>query len=632
MTDTELRPVAPSIAAAGAAMEAVLPFDDPADLQDARRGFIRALTPGQVHAADGRVVWDADAWKPVLSGLRPPSVNPSLWRQAQLVALQGLYEVLPGTYQVRGLDLSNMTLVEGQDGVIVIDPLISSECAAAALNLYRSERGDRPVTAVIYTHCHVDHFGGVRGVVSGDDVASGRVPVLAPEGFLEHAVAENVYAGTAMARRAAYMYGAALPPGPDGQLGAGLGMTTSTGTVTLIPPTREITATGQEEVLDGVRLVFQVTPGTEAPAEMNFLFPDTGALCMAENATHTLHNLLTLRGALVRDPRIWARYLTEAIDLFTDRAEVEFASHHWPTWGRDRIVELLSLQRDLYAYQHDQTLRLINRGFTGNEIAEMLEMPPALEQAWHARGYYGSVSHNVKAVYQRYMGWFDGNPAHLWPHPPEEAGRRYVDLAGGPERLLENARHAYDDGDFRWAAEVVSHLIFADPAHGEARDLEAAALEQLAFGAENGTWRNFFLTGAAELRGAAAGTPTETASPDLMAALSLPQLFDSLAIRVDGPRAWDLRLTIDWEFTDTGDHHRTTLANGVLTHGPVPDRDGAETRVRATRASFLALVSGASPAELAAAGDLAVDGDAETLDRLAGVLDNPDPGFAIVLP
>jgi alkyl sulfatase BDS1-like metallo-beta-lactamase superfamily hydrolase len=349
MTDTELRPVAPSIAAMGAATEAMLPFDDPADLQDARRGFLRALTPGQVHAADGRVVWDADAWQPVLHRPRPSSVNPSLWRQAQLVALHGLYEVLPGTYQVRGLDLSNMTLVEGRDGVIVIDPLISSECAAAALDLYRSERGNRPVTAVIYTHCHVDHFGGVRGVVSGDDVAGGRVPVLAPEGFLEHAVAENVYAGTAMARRAAYMYGAALPPGPEGQLGAGLGMTTSTGTVTLIPPTREITATGQEEVLDGVRLVFQVTPGTEAPAEMNFLFPDTGALCMAENATHTLHNLLTLRGALVRDPRIWARYLTEAIDLFADRAEVEFASHHWPTWGRDRIVELLSLQRDLYA-------------------------------------------------------------------------------------------------------------------------------------------------------------------------------------------------------------------------------------------------------------------------------------------
>jgi alkyl sulfatase BDS1-like metallo-beta-lactamase superfamily hydrolase len=632
MTGTDLRPVAPSIAAAGAATEATLPFDDPTDLQDAHRGFLAAFTPGQVHAADGRVVWDADAWQPVLSGPRPPSVNPSLWRQAQLVALQGLYEVVPGTYQVRGLDLSNMTLVEGRDGVIVIDPLISSECAAAALALYRSVRGDRSVTAVIYTHCHVDHFGGVRGVVSADDVASGRVPVLAPEGFLEHAVAENVYAGTAMARRAAYMYGAALPVGPEGQLGAGLGMTTSTGTVTLIPPTREITATGHEEVLDGIRLVFQITPGTEAPAEMNFLFPDTGALCMAENATHTLHNLLTLRGAVVRDPRIWARYLTEAIDLFGDRAEVEFASHHWPTWGRDRVVELLSVQRDLYAYLHDQTLRLINRGFTGAEIAERMQLPPSLEKAWHARGYYGSVSHNVKAIYQRYMGWFDGNPAHLWPHPPEAAGRRYVELAGGAERLLENARRAYEDGDFRWAAEVVSHLVFADPSRQEARELEAAALEQLGFGAENGTWRNFFLTGASELRGAAAVTPTETASPDLMAALSLTQLFDSVAIRVDGPNAWSQQLTIDWEFTDTGDRYRTALGNGVLTHGPGSTRDAADARVTTTRSTLLALLGGVPSADLTAAGDLTIDGDTDALDRLTGVLDRPDPGFAIVLP
>ncbi|MGY1593645.1 alkyl/aryl-sulfatase [Geodermatophilus sp. SYSU D00708] len=632
MTDTDLRAVASSITAAAAATEAALRFDDPTDLEDARRGFVSALTPGRVHAADGRVVWDADAWEPVLRTPRPPSVNPSLWRQAQLVALHGLYEVVPGTYQVRGLDLSNTTLVEGRDGVIVIDPLISAECAAAALELYRSARGQRPVTAVVYTHSHVDHFGGVRGVVSGEDVAAGRVPVLAPEGFLEHAVAENVYAGTAMARRAAYMYGAALPVGPAGQLGAGLGMTTSTGTVTLIPPTLEVTATGQEEVLDGVRLVFQVTPGTEAPAEMNFLFPDTGALCMAENATHTLHNLLTLRGALVRDPRVWARYLTEAIDLFADRTEVEFASHHWPTWGRDPVVELLSLQRDLYAYQHDQTLRLLNRGLTGAEIAEVLQMPPALDQAWHARGYYGSVSHNVKAVYQRYMGWFDGNPAHLWQHPPEAAGRRYVELAGGADRLLESARRAYDDGDFRWVAEVVSHLVFADPANREARELEAAALEQLGFGAENGTWRNSFLSGAAELRGGRASTPTETASPDLMAALSLTQVFDALAIRVDGPRAWPLRTTIDWEFTDTGDRYRTSLANGVLTHGPGPGRDAADAHVRTTRATLLALLAGAAPADLAAAGDLVVEGASDALDRLAGVLEQPDPAFAIVLP
>jgi alkyl sulfatase BDS1-like metallo-beta-lactamase superfamily hydrolase len=347
----------------------------------------------------------------------PDSASPSLWRQSQLCARQGLFEVTDGIYQVRGLDLSNMTIVEGDRGVIVIDPLISTETAAAALALYRRHRGDRPVTGVIYTHSHGDHFGGVRGVVTGD------VPILAPAGFMGHAVEENVYAGGAMNRRAVYMYGAELPKSPGGQIGAGLGMTTSTGTVSLIPPTVDITRTGQQETVDGVAIEFQLTPGTEAPAEMNFLFPGRRALCMAENATHNLHNLLTLRGALVRDPRIWARYLTEAILAFGDRTDVAFASHHWPTWGHDRVIRFLSEQRDLYGYLHDQSLRLLNQGYTGMEIAEMMELPPALERACHARGYYGSVSHNVKAIYQRYMGWFDGNPASLWKHPPAEAAR-----------------------------------------------------------------------------------------------------------------------------------------------------------------------------------------------------------------
>jgi alkyl sulfatase BDS1-like metallo-beta-lactamase superfamily hydrolase len=633
MTETTARP---EILEAASAMEKNLRFAATADLDDARRGFVDAQSPGQVHAADGRVVWDADAWSPVLGAARPDTVNPSLWRQAQLVALHGLYEVTEGIYQVRGMDLSNMTLVEGRDGVIVIDPLISTETAAAALALYRRHRGDRPVTGMIYTHSHVDHFGGVRGVVSGDDVAAGRVPVLAPGGFVEHAVAENVYAGTAMARRAAYMYGAALPVGPAGQIGAGLGMSTSTGTVTLIPPTLDITWTGQEETVDGVRIVFQVTPGTEAPSEMNFLFPDRGALCMAENATHTLHNLLTLRGALVRDPHDWAHYLNEAIELFADATDVEFASHHWPTWGREKIVQLLSEQRDLYAYLHDQTLRLLNRGFVGAEIAEMLEMPPALDDAWHTRGYYGSVSHNVKAVYQRYMGWFDGNPAHLWQHPPEQAGRRYVEAVGGPDALLQVARRAYDAGDFRWVAELVGHLVFADPDHSDARELQAAALEQLGFGAENGTWRNFFLTGAYELRNGSVGTPAVTASPDMMAQLTLAQLFDSVAIHVDGPRAWDLRLGIDWTVTGpdgTEEKHWSRLGNGVLVHGTGSGRETADATVRLSRQALLGLVSGQASAEdLAKAGDLTVDGSTDVLGRLLGVLEPSDPGFAIVTP
>ena len=406
-----------------------LPFDDTADFDDADRGFIAAQQPCVVKAADGRVVWDNDAYA-FVDGDAPTSVHPSLWRQSKLCAKQGLYEVVEGIYQVRGFDLSNISFIEGDTGIIVIDPLISTETAAAALSLYRAHRGDRPVVAVIYTHSHVDHFGGVLGVTTQADVDAGRVAVIAPEHFTEHAVQENVYAGTAMARRAAYMYGAALDRGPQGQVGCGLGQVGSTGEVALIVPTVDIRETGETHTIDGVEIEFQMAPGTEAPAEMHFYFPRHRALCMAENATHNLHNLLTLRGALVRDPHGWAGYLTEAIDRFADRTDVVFASHHWPTWGRDRIVEFLSLQRDMYAYLHDQTLRLLNQGFTGIEIAENFQMPPALDKAWHTHGYYGSVSHNVKAVYQRYMGWFDGNPGRLWAHPPEAIGPRYVEAIG----------------------------------------------------------------------------------------------------------------------------------------------------------------------------------------------------------
>ena len=427
-------------------------------------------------------------------------MHPSLWRQSQLCAKQGLYEVVEGIYQVRGLDLSNISFIEGDTGIIVIDPLISTETAAAALALYRAHRGDRPVVAVIYTHSHVDHFGGVLGVTTQADVDAGKVAVIAPEHFTEHAVQENVYAGTAMARRAAYMYGAVLARGPQGQVGCGLGQVGSTGEVALIVPTVDIRETGEKHTIDGVEIEFQMAPGTEAPAEMHFYFPGFRALCMAENATHNLHNLLTLRGALVRDPHGWAGYLTEAIDTFADRADVVFASHHWPTWGKDRIVEFLSLQRDLYAYLHDQTLRQLNQGFTGIEIAESFQMPPALEKAWHTHGYYGSVSHNVKAVYQRYMGWFDGNPARLWAHPPEAIGPRYVEAMGGIDRVVETARKAFDDGDFRWAATLLDHAIFTDENHAGARELYADTLEQLAYGAENAVWRNFFLSGATELR------------------------------------------------------------------------------------------------------------------------------------
>lgn len=414
-----------------------------------------------------------------------------------------------GIYQVRGFDLSNISLVEGDTGVIVVDPLLSVECAAAAMALYREHRGDRPVKAVIYSHSHADHFGGVRGVVpDGADV-----PIIAPAGFLEHAVSENVYAGTAMNRRATFMYGAVLPRGATGQIGAGLGATTSTGTMSLIEPTLSITETGQEEAIDGVRIVFQLTPGTEAPAEMNFHFPDRRALCMAENATHNLHNVLTLRGALVRDPRVWARYLTEAIEMFAAGSDLLFASHHWPTWGTRELTAFLSQQRDLYAYLHDQTLRMLNQGYTGTEIAEMIQMPPALDRLWHTRGYYGSVSHNVKAVYQRYMGWFDGNPAHLWELPPEESAKKHVEFMGGAESILPKAEAALAAGETRWAAQVLNYVVFADPGNTAARELLARVYEELGHGSENATWRNFYLQGAAELRGDKPANTLDSSSP-----------------------------------------------------------------------------------------------------------------------
>ena len=611
------------------ALRETMPFSDTQDFEDADRGFIDKLMPGAVHADDGRVVWDSDTYD-FLAGEAPDSVNPSLWRQSTLAAKHGLYEVVEGIYQVRGIDLSNTTFVEGDTGVIVIDPLLTMETGAAALALYRKHRGDRPVTGMIYTHSHVDHFGGVRGMITDEDVASGRVPVLAPEGFVEHAVAENIYAGVAMARRAGYMYGAALARGPQGQVGAGLGQTTSTGLATLIPPTVDIARTGQEEVVDGVRIVFQMAPGTEAPAEMHFYFPDYKALCLAENATHTLHNILTLRGAVVRDPHAWSNYLTEAIGLFGGEAEVAFASHHWPTWGADRVVEFLAVQRDLYGYIHDQTLRMLNKGMVGPEIAEAIQLPPALEQAWSTHGYYGSVSHNVKAIYQRYMGWFDGNPAHLWQHPPVEAARRYVEFMGGADAVVERARASYEAGDLRWVAEVVNHVVFADPSHAAARALLADTYEQLGYGAENGTWRNFYLSGATELRDGSFGTPVATSSPDMVAQLSPPMLLDALAIQVDGPRAWDEQLTFDIELTDAPERYRVALRNGVLTYTTADQSDAADLIITASRAALPTLALGAVTPEVLAEAGIQLSGDASVLQRLTAVLDAPDPDFAIV--
>ncbi|MBF6101072.1 MBL fold metallo-hydrolase [Nocardia cyriacigeorgica] len=600
-------------------------FDDTTDFDNADRGFIEALDQPEIRTSDGRTIWDTGSYA-FLSGECPPTANPSLWRQGQLCNKQGLFEVTEGVYQVRNLDLSNMTLVEGDSGVIVIDPLISAETAAAALALYRRCRGDRPVTGLIYTHSHVDHFGGARGVVPEGHAP---VPVLAPSGFLEHAVSENVYAGNAMTRRAIYMYGVGIDKAPDGQIGCGLGMTTSTGTVTLIPPTVDITHTGQVEEIDGVRIVFQLTPGTEAPAEMNFLFPDRRALCMAENATHNMHNVLTLRGALVRDSRIWAHYLDEAIAMFADKADVAFASHHWPTWGSELWTELLAGQRDMYAYLHDQTLRLTNRGLTGPEIAEELSLPHALDRAWANRGYYGSLSHNVKAVYQRYMGWFDGNPAHLWEHPQAELAKRYVADYGGVDAVIAKGREYAERGDLRFAATLLNHAVFAEPGDDTAKQTLAEVYDKLGHGAENGTWRNFFLVAAHELRHGVTADTVQTADPAMMSALTVDMLIDSLAVRIDGPRAADKGFTMDWKLTDQDRTVRLTLSNGALTHrtgcAQAPLRGPADLTLTMTKPQLVNLLLGKDEG-------VAFEGDRSVLSTLIGLLDAPDTHFPIVTP
>jgi alkyl sulfatase BDS1-like metallo-beta-lactamase superfamily hydrolase len=609
-----------------------LPFDDTQDFDDTERGFIARANARQVTADDGRVVWDLDAYR-FLDEPAPDTAHPSLWRQGQLLIRDGLFEVVPGIYQLRGFDLSVMSVIEGETGVIVIDPLISRETAAAAWALYQEHRGPRNVVAMIYTHSHIDHFGGVKGIITEEDVESGRVAVIAPEGFMEAAIAENVFAGTAMARRSGYMYGAALAKGPHGQIGAGLGQTTSTGQPTLIPPTIDIKATGQELTIDGVRIVFQVTPGTEAPAEMNFYFPDHKALCTAENTSHTLHNILTLRGALVRDARTWASYLTETIDLWGDDLDVVFASHHWPTWGRERAVEFLSMQRDMYSYLHDQTLRMMNQGYVGAEIAEMMETPPALAAQWHTHGYYGSVSHNVKAIYQRYMGWYDGNPAHLWTHPPVASAERYVAAMGGSDAAVAIAQAAFDDGDLRWAVEVLNHVLFADEDHVGAGSLQARAFEQLGFGAENGTWRNVFLSGATELRDGRFGTPTRTGAVDLVMALTVEQILSSVAIRIDGPKAWSEHLVLSFVVTDIGQTFVFELRNGTANHRATRVPAADSTTLTLERRTLIGLMLGRVDFAAALAdGTIAIDGDPADLGRLVAVLGRNDPDFAIVTP
>ena len=609
---------------------AELPPDDGSDAANAARGLVAAAPDDlEITAADGRVVWSLAPYAFLReSDEAPESVHPALWRLARLNLAAGLYEVADGVYQVRGYDISNMTLIEGDEGVIVVDPLISPETAAAALALYREHRGERPVTAVLHTHSHIDHFGGVAGVI-GDE----QVPVWAPEGFTAAAVSENVIGGPAMARRAGYMYGAGLERGPRGQVDVGIGKGVSSGSPSLRAVTNEVTETGQTEVIDGVTFEFQLVPETEAPAELNFFLPETGALCVVETATHVLHNILTIRGAEVRDSLWWSQCLNETIELYGDRSQVLFAGHHWPTWGQAEIVDFLEQQRDLYRFLHDQSIRLSGQGLTGEEIAEQLELPPSLAELWHTRGAYGSLRHNARAVYQRYFGVYDGNPVNLDPLPPQAAAERYVKAVGGPARALELAREALDGGDERWAATLAGHVIFAEPENQAARELQAEAFEQLAYQTENATWRNAYLSGAMELREGVPEGGLRAQAPDIVRALDTGQLFDAMATRMDGHRAAESPLVLAWDFTDSGEKWTLRVENGALSSvsGRIPD--DAQATITTTRETLNSLIlQEIDPMEAFSSGAIAVEGDGMALAGFLGLLEEPDARFPIVTP
>ena len=633
MADSTPKPGSASTLAKNEAVRSALPFEDTEDYVLALRGLIEAVPDLEVRNEADRVVWDLKPYA-FLGEDCPDSVNPSLWRNAQLNMRVGLYEVVPGIYQARGFDISNMSFIETDSGVVVIDPLISVETARAALALYRKHRGDRPVVAVMYTHSHVDHFGGVRGVVDEAAVADGRVAVIAPEGFLEHAVSENLFAGPAMGRRAGYMYGALLPKGPRGQIDAGIGKGTSAGTLSLLAPTDLIRATGEVRVIDGVRFVFQMAPGTEAPAEMHFHLPHARALHLSENTNATMHNLYTLRGAQVRDARAWAFHLREALELFGADSDVLFSGHFWPRWGGQAIELHVNLQADLYQYINDQTLRLANHGLTMHEIGEQLTLPDELGLAWCNRGYYGTLNHNAKAVYQRYLGWFDGNPAHLDPLPPEAAGRKYVAFMGGADAVVEKARASFAAGEYRWVVEVLSHVVFGEPSHRDARELAADAMEQLGYQAESSVWRNFYLSGAQEMRHGVPRRPTRRGfAPDMAAAMTPAMFFDFLAVRLNGPAAAGKELDINFSFTDTGEHFAVSVRRAVLVARPGRLHASPLATFTMARRVLYGIAGGAiAGSDAVADGQLKVDGAPAALTEFMALFDAFDPWFGVATP
>jgi len=628
------KPASDATRRAQTTVAASLPFGDRRSFDNARRGFIASLDPLTIrHARADHAVYDLSAMG-FLEGDAPATVNPSLWRQAQLNALHhGLFEVVPGIWQVRSFDIANMTLVGGETGWIVIDPLTSIEASRAALALANRYLGERPVLAVIITHSHADHFAGVQGVVSAEDAASGRVAVIAPEGFVKEALSENVLAGNVMNRRATYMYGNLLPPGPEAFVTTGLGAALSMGSTSFVVPNDIVRRTGETRRLDGIDIEFQMTPGTEAPAEMVFYFPQFQALCMSEITSHHQHNLYTPRGAQVRDALAWSAQIQESIDLFGDRLEVHFASHHWPTWGRAAVIDYLEQQRDLYKFIHDQSLRLANHGFNMDEIAEQLTLPEELAREFSNRGYYGTLNHGAKAVYVKYLGHFDGNPANLHPHPPAAAARRYLEFMGGADAVVEKARRSFADGDYRWVAQVLNHVVMAEPQHAEGRALLADAYEQLGYQAESAPWRNFYLCGALELREGVPASAPQRVAPAMADNIPLEDLFKAMAVRLNADRARGLRLRVNLEFTDRAEPWLMVIERSVLHAFAGRRADDATATLRLASNAFKRMMMGLTTAvELLQNQALDIAGDAGALAGLAGLFDQFERRFPIVTP
>jgi len=613
-----------------AATRAALPFDDTRDFDEAAKGFIATRDDLNITTADGRKVWNLDGYDFLSEEEAAPSVNPSLWRQARLNMNNGLFEVTPGVYRVRGFDVANMTLIEGDTGVIVFDTLTAIESARVAIELYFEHRGRRPVKAVIFSHSHTDHYGGALGVLDG----ARDVPVIAPDLFLESAVSETVIAGPAMVRRANYQFGPLLPRGPRGQVDTGLGKTLPAGTSAMVQPTDLIKATGDKRTIDGVEIEFQMAPNSEAPAEMHIYVPRYKMLNLAENCNHNFHNLLPFRGAEVRLPLLWSKYLNEALHIWGDKAEVMTGQHHWPVWGKERIQAMIREQRDLYKFAHDQTVRLMNHGLTAPEISETIRIPRSLENAWHTHGYYGHIRHNVKAIYQKYLGWYDANPVNLDPLPPVESGRKYVEYMGGADAILARAAADFDRGEFRFVAQVLGHLVFAEPDNAVARALLADALEQLGYAAESATWRNAYLFGAQELRQGMPKVPARPPMPrETLAALRTSQLWDVLGIRLNGPRAEGKHIVLNWSFSDTGETFVLNLENCALTYTEGVQADNADASFTLARATLDELIAKlTSFPEAVAAGKIKLSGNPMRLAELMGLMDEFPRMFEIVEP